>query len=481
MSQITLDDLISSLRSANAADLEARAAHSNKLADMRSAEVRGEVVLESDVEKLRGEKSKIDAAVALRSARITQLEADKASDAAALAMSAEVRASAPKVAYDQVARTGAEPRTYSRENDRTGQTFIADVAASALGDWQAREKLGRHMVEERMERKGEWQNRATSTGSFVGLTVPQYLTDFYAPNAKANRPFIEAARKLSLPEKGMTVNISRITTGSDANIQASQNSAVTEQNIADTLLTIPVQTVAAQQTMSRQAIERSTGAEDVTMDDMMRQYYTRQDNLFINQATTGLTNRATVVANSTAPSGAQTAASVLYAKILAARAGLESILLDTQEGDQLLVMHARRWAAINSASGTVFPFLSQAPNSRYLSAGEDFVDNYGPGFRGTFAGLNVIVDNNIATNLGGGTNQDEVYVVNRRECIVWEDPSAPVMIRAEQTNAGSLGVLFVMYGYMAYTFDRYQAAGQSAQQKISGTQMIPPVFDGSGA
>lgn len=476
---MTLDDLISSLRSANAADLEARADHSNKLAEMRSAEVRGEVVLESDVEKLRGEKSKIDAAVALRSARITQLEADKASDAAALAMSADVRAAAPKVAYDQVARTGAEPRTYNAENDRNGRTFIADVAASALGDWQAREKLGRHMTEERMERKGQWQDRATSTGSFVGLTVPQYLTDFYAPNAKANRPFIEAVRKLALPEKGMTVNISRITTGSSADIQnnagtPAQNFAVSETNIADTLLTIPVQTVAAQQTMSRQAIERSTGAEDVTMDDMMRAYYTKQDALFINQATTGLSARATVVAYTT-PGSAN-----LYGAMMNARSNVESILLDTQEGDQLVVMHSRRWASINSGVGPNFPFLSQQPNSRYLTAGEDYVQNYGPGYRGNYAGLNVIVDNNIVTNLGGGTNQDEVYVVNRRECILWEDPSAPVLIRAEQTNAASLGVLFVMYGYMAYTFDRYQAAGQSAQQKISGTGLVTPAFAGAG-
>ena len=471
---MTIDDLISSLRGENAKDMEKRAEHTNSLAALRSAESRGETVDEAGVEKLRAKKAKIDAAVEMRNARITQLEADKASDALATEMQNRM-VETTKVSYDQVGRVTSEKRTYNPQNDPKGKNFLADVATSALGNWEARERLQRHQVEERVE--GRIQERATSTGSFVGLTVPQYLTDFYAPNAKAARPFAEAIRKMDLPSQGMVVNISRITTGAAADVQLPQNAAVANQDLADTLLTIPVQTLAAQQTMSRQAIERSTGAEEVTLDDMMRTYYTKMDNLLLNQAVTGLTNRANNIDYT-----ATGTATKLYAKLLQARSQLESVLLDVQEGDQLAVMHSRRWAAINSASGTAFPFLSQAPNSRYLTAGEDLVANYGPGYRGNFAGLNVIVDNNVTTsqNLDSATGEDEIYVVNRRECILWEDPSAPVMIRAEQTNAASLGVLFVMYGYFAYTYDRYQVGGFSAHQKISGSALVAPVWDGTG-
>jgi HK97 family phage major capsid protein len=477
---MTLESLIAQLRSENAADAEKRAGHSTKLAELRGQEAKGEDVAVADVEKLRSKKANIDARVELRNARIAQLEADLAADKAAAQLSTEVRSSGiAKPAYDGVARVGQEERSYHPGNDPKGHTFIQDVAGSALGNWEAREKLQRHMVEERMERKGAWQNRATSTGSFVGLTVPQYLTDFFAPQAKAMRPFAEVCRPMDLPSQGMVVNISRITTGSTVAVQATQNNSVSNQDMADTLLTIPVQTLAAQQTMSRQAIERSTGAEEVTLDDLLRQYNTTLDNTLINQATTGLS----AVANPntfTASAGAATVQG-LYAQIMSARSNLESVLLDTQEGDQVIVMHSRRWASIMATtSANNYPFVTPQGGGVFLTGGtESGQQIYGPGYRGTFGGLAVIVDNNIATNLGGGTNQDEIYVVNRREAILWEDSSAPVMIRAEQTNAASLGVLFVLYGYFAYTTLRYQSGGYSAQQKISGTGLVTPSFSGS--
>jgi hypothetical protein len=86
-------------------------------------------------------------------------------------------------------------------------------------------------------------------------------------------------------------------------------------------------------------------------------------------------------------------------------------------------------------------------------------------------GLSVVVDNNIGTTLGAGT-EDEAYVVPARECHLWEDANAPLFIRADQPKAANLGVLLVLYGYFAYTFSRYA----NAMQKINGTGFIAPVF-----
>jgi hypothetical protein len=98
---------------------------------------------------------------------------------------------------------------------------------------------------------------------------------------------------------------------------------------------------------------------------------------------------------------------------------------------------------------------------------------YGSGPRGVLpCGLEVIVDNNIATNLGAGTNEDEIYVVPASECHLWEDPNAPLFIRAEQPAAASLGVLLVAYSYFAYTFGRYA----NGMQKVGGTGLITPSF-----
>ena len=86
----------------------------------------------------------------------------------------------------------------------------------------------------------------------------------------------------------------------------------------------------------------------------------------------------------------------------------------------------------------------------------NYAERYGKGVRGVLPnGTPVVVDNNIATNLGAGTNEDEIYSARKNECHLWEDPNAPLFIRAEQTKAANLGVLLVVYGYFAYTFGRY--------------------------
>lgn len=366
-------------------------------------------------------------------------------------------------------RVGSEPRTYTRENDRNGRQFLRDIASAMLGgDFMAQQRLARHMQEELVERGSVVEERAVGTGAFAGLTVPQYLVDLVAPNAKAGRPFANAINHHDLPESGMTVNISKITTGTDAAAQASENTAVQETNIDDTLLTINVLTVAGQQTVSRQALERGSGTEDVLMDDLMRSYHTRVDNKLINDASTGLTNAAgaTVAYTDASPTVAE-----LWPKLLDAASRVEAALLDQNGPADLAVMHSRRWYWLQSQVGTSWPFFSQ-PGIPTQAGGVNLAEAYGSGFRGVLPnGQNVVVDNNISTALGAGT-EDEIYSVNSRECHLWEDPNAPMYIRAEQPAVASLGVLFVVYGYIAYTFTRY--AGATA--KIAGTGLIAPTF-----
>ena len=106
-------------------------------------------------------------------------------------------------------------------------------------------------------------------------------------------------------------------------------------------------------------------------------------------------------------------------------------------------------------------------------AGVNYAQRYGSGFRGLLPnGLAVVVDNNLPTNLGAGTNEDSILVVPTEESFLWEDPAAPQFIRAEQTAAASLGVLLVLYGYFAYTLRRYS----NSHQEITGTGLVAPTF-----
>ncbi|MEU6098963.1 hypothetical protein [Streptomyces sp. NPDC047079] len=462
---MTLEQLIAQARTALETAIATRQREQDALMALRS----DENLTEEAVQQQVAARDAADVEVTRRQTALDQLEAEQAREEELAQLQARTVPAATRApAYDQVARVGAEERTYRPDQDRRGRQFERDVAAAFLGDYEARDRLARHMAEERTLR-GDQLERAAGTGAFSGLVVPQYLTDLYAPAAAARRPFADACRHHDLPAQGMTVNISRITTSSSTAIQASENTGVANQDVDDTLLSIPVQTIAGQQTLSRQAIERGAGVEPIVLDDLFRRYATTLDSTLLNQATTGLAASATTI---TYTSGTPKVTEA-YPQVVAGLAGVESAMLDQASGENIVVMHSRRWYWLQNGLSSTWPLISQ-PGIAAQMGGTNLGASYGSGVRGVLPnGTPVIVDNNIVTNLGASTNQDEIYVADRNECHLWEDPSAPMYIRAEQPAVASLGVLMVVYGYAAYTHSRYAHA-----QKITGTGLVAPAFTG---
>lgn len=464
---MTLDQLIAQARTALTEAITARQREQDALVALRS----DPNLTEAAVTERVAARDAADAEVTTRQAALDELLAEQAREEEIARLSARITPAANRApAYDRVARVGTEERTYRPDQDRRGAEFQADVLGAFLGDYEAAERLARHMSEERVERGNKIrQTRAVGTGAFAGLVIPQYLTDMYAPMARTNRPFADACRRRPLPAQGMTVEIARVTTGTSVDNQTAENTAVAEQDMDDTTLSIPVRTAAGQQTASRQSVERGAGVEDVILDDLFRAYGSRLDSTLLNAATTGLSNVATPVAYT----DATPTVTELYPKIIEGLAGMEAALLDQASGDNLAVMHSRRWYWMQNAMGTSYPLITQ-PGIVAQTLGANYAEAYGKGVRGILPnGTPVIVDNNIATNLGAGTNEDEIFLVDRQECHLWEDPDAPVYIRAEQPKAGQLGIQLVVYGYYAFTFQR-----QPHARKISGTGLITPAFTG---
>lgn len=479
---MNLAQMIAAVRERMTQLLAERQTQTDRITSLRAAVEAGTAVDEAEVRAAVEARAATDAAIDAAEARMRELEAELARESAVERLQSEVRSAASLPAYDRVIRTGdtSEARTYAPHRERgfdasTGQfrrgvqpggAFVRDVTSAFLGDYDARARLERHMAEERVER-GEYLQRAVGTGAFAGLTVPQYLTDLYAPAVAARRPFADAVNGHDLPPDGMTVNLSQITTATAVADQSAENAAVTETDMDDTLLTINVRTAAGQQTLSRQAIERSTGVEAIVLDDLFRRYATNLDSNLLNLATIGLTN----VATSVAYTDASPTAAELYPKILEGLAGVEAAMLDQASGDNLAVMHSRRWYWMQSQVGTSWPFMGQ-PGIPAQQGAVNLGATYGSGVRGVLPnGTPVIVDNNIATNKGAGTNEDEIYLVDRQECHLWEDRNAPLFIRAEQPKAANLGVLLVVYGYYAFTHTRY-----AHSRKIGGTGLVTPTF-----
>ena len=376
-------------------------------------------------------------------------------------------ATAPK--YDEVFRVGREQREYNPGSDPAGSQFLLDVCRGATGDVSANARLARHMQEERVER-GPYLERAAgdaTTSVFGGLVVPAYLVELTAPAAAARRPLADHCVKHPLPPSGMTLTIPTITTPTSAALQASQLSAVSSTSIGETDLTLTVQTAAGSQNVSRQAIDRGVGIDSVVLGDLFNRYNTALDSTLINQATTGLSAKAVGTLGSftaTAPTGA-----LLYPKVLAAASGVEAVLLGAAA--DMAVMHSRRWHWLSKEMTLTWPLINSQGLPPY-AGGVNTNPVYGSGFRGVLPnGIRVLVDNNVPTTVSA--NQDEIYIVSSSECHVFEDANAPAFIRAEQPNAASLGVLLVVYGYFAYTFDRY---GAGSAQKIGGAGLTTPAF-----
>ena len=348
-----------------------------------------------------------------------------------------------------------EARTY---NPHSETSFVADAfAAQFNNDFAAKERLARHMSEERVER------RDVTSANFAGLVVPQFLTDLAAPYARSGRPTADAARKHQLPNAGLTISISKVTTGSSVAAQT-EGAAVSETNMDDTKLDITVNTYAGQQTVSRQALERGTNIDSLVMADLVSAYHTSLDSAVVGELYSSAGQSVTYTDAS--PTVAE-----IYPKLLDA---IQKVQTTFYAGPNVMIMHPRRLAWILAAlDSSNRPLAVPTPNGpmNALSVGSGSVQYGNSGY--SIAGLPVITDASVATDKGVGTNQDTIYVGNAQELHLWEQGNGdPMMLRFEQPKAAELDVLMVVYGYAAFTANRYP----NAWAQINGTGLVTPTF-----
>jgi HK97 family phage major capsid protein len=425
------------------------------------------VAAENRTDLTNDESAKVDALVEeSRSldSKIEKLTAQAAADAKA----AEARSAVADVAMPKVggAKVISEARTYTPQSDAS---FVKDAfAAKFSNDYAAAERLARHTREEEIER------RDVGTGNFAGLVIPQYLVDLAAPLARAGRPTADfATNKMVLPPAGMTLNISRMTTGTSTAVQAAENDAISETNADDTLLTVNVRTIAGQQDISKQAIERGTGIDSFIIQDLIRGWHTTLDDQILNGDGTsgsilGLSN--TVGIGSVTYTDASPTVAELYPKLADA---YQKIQTGAYMNPTHWVMHPRRLAFLLSAvdlSGRplVVPTLNGPMNAYATGSGQAFYGNSGY----SLMGLPIVADANVTTTAGAGTNEDEIYCVTAPEFHLWEQAGSPFALNFDATGAGSLTIKSVVYGYAAATAGRYPAAFS----KISGTGLVTPTF-----
>jgi HK97 family phage major capsid protein len=453
--------IIDTLRAQLAAAYEARAAKAAELDTILAAPEAEARDLNSDESvafaEARDAVKATDSSIETLEARVAELVALETARTNHETRARELAPNATTV------RVGREELTYRAD---AGHSFLRDAySAEVRGDFAARQRIERHMVEMATE------HRASDTGAFSGLVVPQYLTDQVAPFARAGRPFADAVRQLPLPAEGLSVNISRVTTGSTAASQATENSSVSNTDMDDTLLTVPVRTLSGMQDVSRQAIERGTGVDTVVIQDLVNAYATQLDSQIIGGAGTSGTHTGVLSVsgiNSVTLTSSSPTAALLYPKIADAVQRVNSLRYMPAN---LIVMHPRRWAfLLASVDSSNRPLITPNAGNGLNTMGTG--GNTGAGIVGQIMGIDVLVDANVPTNLGAGTNEDRIIVCYSPDLCLWEQTGSPMQLRFEQTLGGQLTIKLVAFGYSAFTAGKYPA-GISV---ISGTGLVTPSF-----
>jgi HK97 family phage major capsid protein len=349
----------------------------------------------------------------------------------------------------------SEARTYSPQAE---SSFIRDAyAAQFNNDFAAKERLARHMNEEKIER------RDVTSANFAGLVVPQFLTELAAPFARAGRVSADLARKHQLPDAGLTISISKVTTGT-AVAEQTEGAAVQETDMDDTKLDISVKTFAGMQDVSRQAIERGTNIDSLVMADLVSAYHTTLNTAVVAELFASAGNAVTYTDAS--PTVAE-----LYPKLLDS---VQKVQTSFFAGPNVIIMHPRRLAfilaAVDSSNRPLAVPTAQGPMNAF--AGGNGAPVYGnSGY--SIAGLPVFTDATIATDKGAGTNQDTIYIGNSQELHLWEQGAGePMMLRFEQPKSSELEITMIVYGYAAFTANRYP----SAWSQINGTGLVTPTF-----
>jgi HK97 family phage major capsid protein len=358
-----------------------------------------------------------------------------------------------------------EPDMYRRTGPHS---FMSDLfQAQVRGDMQASSRIDRHQ-------QHEIEKRAMTSATFGGVIPPAYLLDLYAKASRNGRVFADQCNQQTLPDVGMSLIVPRITTATAAGIQATENSAATTQDAAETDLTVNVRTIAGYVPVSRQGIERAAYSDQILFEDLIARYWAQLDTQCISGGGGSGTILGVLSTSSISTSTASTATVAgVYPKIADLIQQINSASGGLGYVADKIFMHPRRWGFFEAALDTQNRPL-MLPTGGGLMAFNPVAGGQASGYGevGVMHGLRVFTDANIPINLGTGTNEDRIIVMASNVVHLWERDADPVTLSFEQQAGTSLQVQLIVYGYAAFSAGRYPASSGV----VSGAGLATPTF-----
>jgi HK97 family phage major capsid protein len=449
-------------------------------AERRELETLTSLAVEDFTEEKEARASALAGSIKDRDSKI----ANARDEEARAATSAEAARKAGEVEKEEQSRgpvqVTAEERTYTLEKNRRGMTsFFGDAYnAQVNSDFNARERLIRHSREVQIEGEGVSQ-RATTTSSFASLIVPQYLVEQAALIARAGRPFANTVTHLPLPDQGMSFFIPKGTTGAATAIQATQNTSVqnTDQVWAD--VQVNVQTIAGQQDISRQSLERGTpGIDTLVYLDLAGSYAVNVDSQAITGTGTGTKGLQNSGGTQATAFGAAATPGTFYTKLAGAVNSVQTLRFMAPDA---ICMHPRRWNwLVGQVDSSLRPLVVPGyagPTNALAGYGNHPSDTPLSTPVGYLQGLPVYTDANVPTSVGSGP-EDQVYVYRTQDFYLWEEGDGlPRQLRFEETLGNQLTVKLVVYGYIALTGERYPLSSAIIGGNATvGNGLVAPTF-----
>ena len=297
----------------------------------------------------------------------------------------------------------AEPRL-----EFTKEKFLENTIRAQFGDDNARQYL----------------RAAANTTDNAGLIPTRQLTEVINPLANADRPFIDAISRGTLPDAGMTFEIPKISQVPTVAVTA-EEAAPSDTDLNDSYLSVTVQKFAGQQTFSVELLDRSSPAFYAELVKNMEYAYAKATDARV----------ATVVAAAATDGGNRTMSAANLLDFVSDAA--VSVYANTLGFAQNIIVSADQWGAImglvDSTNRAIYSASNPMNNGGAVSA---------LSLKGNVNGLNLYVDRNLS-----GTGDGTIIVVNPDSYTWYESPT--FKLEAAVIASGQINVAYYGYGAIA--------------------------------
>ena len=290
----------------------------------------------------------------------------------------------------------------------TKEKFLENTIRAKMGNEDARQYL----------------LAAANTTDNAGLVPTRQLTEVINPLANADRPFIDAISRGTLPDAGMTFEIPKISQVPTVAVTA-EEAAPSDTDLNDSYLSVSIQKFAGQQTFSTEILDRSSPAFFAELVKNMEFAYAKATDARV----------ATVVAAAATDGGNRTMSAANLLDFVSDAA--VSVYANTLGFAQNIIVSADQWGAImglvDSTNRAIYSASNPMNNAGTVSA---------TSLKGNVNGLNLYVDRNLS-----GTGDGTIIVVNPDSYTWYESPT--FKLEAAVIASGQINVAYYGYGAIA--------------------------------